>query len=41
MNSEGLSYGYKKLSTFLNIEENQHLGITLVVSPQWMFLCTI
>ncbi len=38
MNAEGLVYGYKKLFNFLKLKEKQHLGITLIVSPQWMFL---
>ena len=27
--------------TFLNLKEKQHLGITLLVTPQWMFLATV
>lgn len=38
---EGLKYGYKKLVTFLKLKDNLDAGLTLIVAPQWMFLCTI
>lgn len=41
MNSEGLQLGYRKLSSFLNFKENQHLGVTCIVTPSWMFLATL
>lgn len=35
---EGLKYGYKKLASFLGLNENPDAGLTLIVAPQWMFL---
>ena len=40
LNPEGLQYGYKKLYNFLNLADTPHVGITLVVAPQWMSLAT-
>ena len=41
MNADGLNFGYKKLENFLNMREKQHLGLTLIVTPQWMFMSTL
>jgi len=41
MNAEGLMYGYKKLFQFLGLSKTQQFGITMIVTPNWMFLCTI
>lgn len=41
MNAEGLQYGYKKLVQFLGLGKTQHVGITLIVTPNWMFLSTL
>ena len=37
MSSDGLKYAYNKIATFLKFNENQKYGITLIVSPVWMF----
>ena len=36
-----LKMGYKKLANFLGFDENQDCGFTLIVAPQWMFMCPI
>lgn len=41
MNPEGLQYGYKKLYTFLGLNNKPETGMTLVIAPQWMFMATI
>ena len=41
MNEEDLVLAYRKLHEFLNLKTKPHLGITLVIAPEWMFLATI
>lgn len=43
LNSDGLSYGFKRMIAFLEFSEEQltQLGLTIIVTPQWMFLATI
>lgn len=41
MNAQGLQYCYKKLSQFLNLMTTPEVGITLIVTPNWMYLSTI
>lgn len=38
---EGLKYGYKKLSNFLQLNKNTDAGLTLIVAPKWMFLAPL
>ena len=41
MNVAGLKYAYSKLSTFLGLEENLDQGITMIVTPNWMFVSVL
>ena len=41
MNAEGLKYAFEKLSAFLGLKNNLDQGLTVLVSPQWMFVSTI
>ena len=41
MTADGLQYSYSKLSTFLGLKDKSQMGVTIVVSPQWMFVATI
>ena len=41
MNEEDLMLAYRKLHAFLNLRTRPHLGITLIIAPEWMFLSTI
>ena len=43
MNQDGLQYAFGKLAYFLDLKKtkNSHFGLTIVVSPQWMFVATL
>jgi len=42
LNNDGLTYGYKRMFAFLELTEEQlALGLTIIVTPQWMFLATV
>lgn len=41
MSIEGLKYAYNKVSTFLDLKANQDMGITVIVAPQFMFVCIV
>jgi len=41
MTADGLEYAYSKLFSFLNLKTRAQEGITVIVSPQWMFLATL
>ena len=41
MNAEGLKYAYKKLYNFLQLEDMPDAGMTIIVSPQWMYVAPI
>jgi hypothetical protein len=41
MNSNGLKYAFDKLSTFLGLKNKPDIGLTIIVSPQWMFVASI
>ena len=43
MNPDGLQYAFGKLAYFLDLKKtkNTHFGLTIVVSPQWMFVATL
>jgi hypothetical protein len=43
MNVEGMTYAYKKCHSFLglNTKENSWIGMTIVVSPNWMFIAPL
>jgi hypothetical protein len=38
MNQDGLFFAYKKMFGFLGLNHHRNYGITLIVSPNWMFL---
>lgn len=38
---DGITFSYKKLINFLDIASKPDLGLTLVISPNWMFMTTI
>ena len=38
LNVEGLQYGYKKCLTFLGLQNKQQMGLTVVITPNWMFM---
>lgn len=41
LNVEGLCYAYNKLANFLNFRNKPDLGITIIVSPSWMFVAQL
>jgi len=41
LTADGVKYGYNKMFDFLGLKEKLHLGITLIVSPKWIFLAPI
>jgi len=41
LSSEGLLYGYKRMFDFLGLGDKQHLGLTIIVTPKWMFMAPI
>jgi hypothetical protein len=41
MSSDGLQLGYRKIVQFLSLKEQPELGVTIIVTPQWMFVSTI
>jgi hypothetical protein len=41
MNADGLKYGYNKMSQWLNLSKRNSIGVTLLVTPKWMFLAPI
>lgn len=41
MNGEGLKYGYMKMAQFLELSKKQNCGLTLILTPQWMYLSLI
>ena len=38
LSEEGLSFGYNKCLGFLQLRSRQEVGITVIVSPKWMFV---
>ena len=41
MNEEGLKNAYTQICKFLNLKNNQDPGITVIIAPQFMFVCQI
>lgn len=41
LSSDGLIYGYKRMFGFLGLADKPHLGLTVIVTPKWMFLASI
>lgn len=41
MNANGLKYAFDKLSTFLGLKNKPDIGLTIIVSPQWIFVATL
>lgn len=38
---DGLKYGYQKIASFLKLLDHQAQGVTLIVTPVWMFVAVI
>ena len=41
LNPEGLKYGYNKMANWLQLSKKVNVGVTLIVTPKWMFLAPI
>lgn len=41
LNAEGLKYGYNKMANWLGLSKKTHIGVTLIVTPKWMFLAPL
>lgn len=41
LTEEGLVYGYTKCMTFLKLKERPDIGLTVIVTPKWMFACVL
>jgi hypothetical protein len=41
INVTGLKHAFEKLSSFLGLKNKPDLGLTIIVSPQWMFVATL
>ena len=41
LNVEGLLYAYNKLANFLNLRNNGDIGLTIIVTPSWMFVAQL
>lgn len=41
MTDEGLKYAYTNICQFLGLKNNQDSGLTVVIAPQFMFVCQI
>lgn len=41
LNADTLKYGYKKIYNFLQLARTPDAGLTLILTPQWMFVAPI
>jgi hypothetical protein len=41
LSAEGLVYAYQKIVTFLQLRGRQHHGLTIVITPKWMFVAVL
>ena len=41
LNAEGLKYGFNKIKDFLAFRQNSDAGLTIIVTPDWIFACLI
>lgn len=41
MNTDGCKYGFQKMCQFLKVDKNKNLGMTVILTPQWMFMALI
>lgn len=41
LNADTLKYGYKKIYNFLQLNRTPDAGLTLILTPQWMFVAPI
>lgn len=41
LNQDGLAYAYRKMYAFLGLQTKRDVGVTLICTPQWMFLAEI
>jgi hypothetical protein len=40
-NTDGFKYGFQKMAQFLRVDKNKNLGMTVVITPSWMFMALI
>lgn len=38
LSEEGLTFGYNKCKGFLRLKQRPDVGLTVIVSPKWMFV---
>ena len=41
LSSEGLIYSYTKCAVFLGLKDEEHVGVTVLLSKKWMMVTTI
>lgn len=41
MNEEGLSYAYQKMAGFMKLKQRPDVGVTVFVTPKWIFCCLL
>lgn len=41
LSSEGLVYSYTKCAVFLGLKEEENAGVTVLITPKWMFVTNI
>ena len=41
LSAEGLVYAYQKIVTFLQLSNSQQYGLTIVITPKWLFVAVL
>lgn len=41
LSSEGLIYSYTKCAVFLGLKDDELSGVTMLLTPKWMFVSTL
>ncbi len=41
LSSDGLVYSYTKCAVFLGLKDNELSGVTMLLTPKWMFVATL
>lgn len=41
MNTDGFKYGFQKMAQFLRVDKNKSLGMTVIMTSNWMFMALI
>ena len=39
--SSNMTEIYSRCASFLRLDERSHLGVTVVITPKWFFMCLI